>query len=201
MEQGANNNIIAECKRKKKDKEPAVFYADHMEYKGESYKYGEMDTVSVYASAMRYGILLENFSGFIKMTFRDGRKLKWKINGNAFLGFGKNKLKRDYFANMYEACMLTFFKARAAEYLETIRNGGTVTIANVTVGANEISGKSGLKKATVPMPDVGGSEISSCFVRILAQDQTHTVVNPIASKFDNAVVLIPIVNALIGGNQ
>ena len=199
MEQGVGNTIIAECKRKKNDKAPAIFYADHMEYNGESYKYGEMDTVSLYASAMRYGILMENFSGFIKMTFRDGRKLKWKIAGNAFLGFGKNKLKREYYANMYEACMLTFFKARAAEYLQTIRSGGDVTIANVNVSATEISGKSGLKKASTPISQLGGAEIGSGFVRILQADQTHTAVNPIASKFDNAVVLIPIVNALISG--
>ena len=158
MEQGVGNTIIAECKRKKNDKAPAVFYADHMEYNGESYKYGEMDTVSLYASAMRYGILMENFSGFIKMTFRDGRKLKWKIAGNAFLGFGKNKLKREYYANMYEACMLTFFKARAAEYLQTIRSGGDVTIANVNVSATEISGKSGLKKASTPISQLGGAD-------------------------------------------
>ena len=96
MEQGVGNTIIAECKRKKNDKAPAVFYADHMDYDGASYNYGDMDTVSMYASGMRYGgILAENFSGFIKMTFRDGRKLKWKIAGNSFLGIGKIKLKKD----------------------------------------------------------------------------------------------------------
>lgn len=202
MEQVNNgeNGVIGVCRRKKNDKDPVVFYTDHLVMKGQTVKYTDVDTISLYAYTMKSGILFANFSGFIKFKLRDGKKLNWKIGGLSFVGLGSIKLKKELFGDMYEACLSTVISTRAAEYLTQINNGGTITIGNVSVNANTISGKAGLKKTEVPVTQIGGADLSSCNVSIYGTDMQRTVVNPVPSKIDNAVCLIPIMRTLAARN-
>lgn len=206
MEQvtNANEAVIAVCKSKKNDKDPVVFYADRFVMKGQTIPYADVDTISVYAYSTKYSFLCENFTSWIKMKLRNGQKLKWKSAGMSMFGLGSLKLKKEFYSDMYEACSVTVINARAAEYIGQIRNGGSVTIGYVTVTKNSVSGKSGLKKAEIPMSDIGGADYTGGFVRILQKDMQHTAVNPIACHLDNAVCLIPIIKALVadqGGAQ
>ena len=203
MEQVNNgeNGVIGVCRRKKKDKDPVVFYADHLVMKGQTVNYADVETISLYASTMKYGILCANFSGWIKFKLRDGKKLKWKVGAVSFAGLGSIKLKKELFGDMYEACLSTVISTRAAGYLAEINNGGTVTIGSISVNANSVAGKAGLKKTEVPMTQVGGADIGSCNICIYGTDMQRTVINPMPSTIDNAVCLIPIIRALAARNQ
>lgn len=195
-----NSAVLAVCGRKKNDKNPVVFYPDRMTFNGETILYSDVEVINIYASSTEYNFIFENYSGFIKIKLRDGRKLKWKVGGNALFGIGKVKVKKEYFAAMYEACLATFVKTRAASYLNDIRLGGTVTIAHLTINAHEITGKSGLKTITLPFSELGGAELSGGYVRINRIGKHLAAFNTSTTNQDNAICLLFIVNSLVAGN-
>ena len=195
-----NSSVMAVCNRKKNDKNPVIFYPDRMTFNGETILYSDVEIINVYSSSTEYNFIFETYSGYVKIKLRDGRKLKWKVGGSALFGIGKVKTKRQYFAQMFDACLATFIKTRAASYLNDIRLGGTVTIAHLTINANEITGKSGLKTITLPFSEIGGAEIVGGSVRINRIGKHLAAFNTSQSHIDNAICLLFIINSLAAGS-
>lgn len=209
MEENLNavNNgdgVIAVCNRKKNDKSPATFYADRVVIDGVTVPYADVDVINMYGSSTTYSFFYANFSGYVKLKLRDGRKLKWKTGGVAFLGLGGYKTKRQLFNEMFSVCMNTLVKARAAAYLAEIRNGGTVNIAGVAINSTGIAGKVAFKSVSIPFTEIGGVDIASGYVRTYRTDNKNAV-GAIAMQTDNAVCLVPIIETLMaqarGGAQ
>lgn len=196
-----NSSVMAICGRKKNDKNPVIFYPDRMTFNGETILYSDVEIINIYGSSTEYNFIFETYSAYVKIKLRDGRKLKWKVGGWALFGIGKIKTKREYFAAMYEACLATFVKTRAASYLNDIRLGGTITIAHLTINAHEITGKSGLKTITLPISELGGAEIVQGSVRIDKIGKNRAAFNTSMTSIDNAICLLFIVNSLVAGNQ
>lgn len=205
MEQVTNgaNGEICVCPRKKNDKSPAVFYADRVTIDGKTVMYSDVAKISIYGVSTTNDVVFETYSAYVKLTTKDGKKMKWKTGGSSFAGFGGKKLKqkKEYFYNIFEACMNTVVRSIAAEQLSVINNGGTVTIAGITIGAKEITGKHVLKKKTIPISEVGGCRVTGGNVFIYGPEREEDILfNGSVISLDNAVCLVPIVNSLVAAN-
>lgn len=201
VNEAGNNGILAVCKRKKNDKSPATFYADRMIFAGETVLYSDVETINLYASSTTWNFFFESYSGYVKIALRNGKKFKWKTGGSAVFGIGGVKKKKEFFRDMYAASLSTFVNARAMQYLEQIRRGETVAIAGVTLNAQEASGKSGLKKVSWPIAELTNAEIVNGSVYIGKTGKPDRAFNFIPSNADNAICLIPLINALAAGNN
>lgn len=188
--------LIAVCNRKKNDKSPAKFYADKAIINGETVSYADVDVINMYGSTTTYSFFYANFSGYVKLKLRDGRKLKWKTGGAAFLGLGSYKTKKQLFAGMYDVSMKTLVKARAEAYLNEIRNGATVNIAGVAINSNGIAGKVAFKSVSVPFTEISGCDVASGYVRTYRTDNKNAV-GAVAMQLDNAVCLVPVIETLV----
>ena len=111
-------------------------------------------------------------------------------------GIGKAKMKQELYHAMFEVCMETIVKARAARYLEEIHSGRTVTIAKMNINSRDLTGKSFLKEVTVPFTELSDVELWRGQIQIKNKEDKWAVNSPMTSQ-DNAICLMPVIQTLI----
>ncbi|MBO4280422.1 MAG: hypothetical protein J5872_01050 [Lachnospiraceae bacterium] len=198
MTQQNTDGALAVCLRKKNDKTPVVFYADRMNFKGETILYSDVESISITASHTAYSILFEVYSGICKLRLKDGRKLKWKTGSWGLFGINGIKRKKGYFAQFYAALLATVAKKVSADYISQIKLGGTVKIGGITLTPTEISGKRAMKSISLPYSEIAGANVYSCNVYINKKEKNRSAFNAIPLNVNNAICLLYIVNSLVG---
>lgn len=197
-----NGGVLAVCPKKKKDKSPVVFYKDRMTFKGETILFSDIDSVCMNSDHTVYNVLFEYYSAYVKFRLKDGRKLKWSLTGFGAFGLGRIKTKKEYYHLMAEASIATIARILAASYINQIKLGGSITIANITISPSEISGKHGIgrKVKTLPLSDIYKADICNGNLYIYGQDG-KAVFNCIQLSYDNAICLLYIINSLVAKTE
>jgi len=197
MNQSADG-VLAVCNRKNNDKHPTTFYADRVTVGEDTVQYSDIETINLYGAETTTNLFFKDYSAYMVLKTTEGKKLKWKTAGVSVFGIGGVKVKRQLFANLFITAMNTVVRDRAQRYLKQILNGAAVTIGNISVNSREITGKSGFKKVvTVPISELGNSEVEAGVVKIYKNDMEKYAVNAVSIQEDNAVCLVPIIRTLI----
>ena len=194
-----NGGVLAVCPKKKKDKNPVVFYKDRMTFKGETIMYSDVDVLTMSSDHTVYNVLFEYYSASVKFRLKDGRKLKWSLNGFGAFGLGGIKTKIEHYGLMVEACVATIARVLSASYINQVKLGGTITIANITISPTEVSGKHGIgrKMNAVPLTEISKADLYNGSLYIYGADG-KAVFNAVQLSYDNAICLLFVINSLVG---
>lgn len=192
------DGVLATCVRKKNDKSPVVFYADRMNFNGETILYSDVESISIASSHTAYNVIFETYSGICKFRLKNGRKLKWKTGSWGFLGLHSIKRKKEYFSQFFGAVLATAAKKVAADYISQIKLGGTVKIGGITLTPTEVSGKHAMKSITLPYSEISGATLSSGNIYINKVEKNRSAFNAMSLSINNAICLLYIINSLVG---
>lgn len=198
MTQQNADGVLATCISKKNDKTPVVFYADRMNFKGETILYSDVETIRFASSHTAYSLLFETYSGICNLRLKDGRKLKWRTGSWGFLGIHSIKRKKELYSEFFRAILATVAKKIAADYISQIKLGGTVKIGAITLTPTEISGKHAMKSITLPYSEISGANLGSGNIYVNKVEKNRSAFNAMPLSVDNAICLLYIVNSLCG---
>ena len=197
MTQQNAEGVLAVCSRKKNDKSPVVFYADRMNFKGETILYSDVETIRTYGSHTSYNLLFETYSSYFQFRLKDGRKLKWKVGSWGFFGINSIKRKKEYYAQFWAACVATVVKSVAAGIIQQIKMGSTVKIGGITISPTDISAKHGLKTISIPFTEIKDADAYHGSIYIHKHDGKNAF-NCVMTAVDNAICLLYIINSMTG---
>jgi len=120
--------------------ESLVFHDDHVEFKGQSLRYDQIESLVMdgrwdfEAGHMPAG---SGFTGFVTFSMRDGGRHKVVINETTIFGIsvilGNPRNSHELFVPLFEAVYSILAKSVAQRFIHAIRQGQTVEVAGLLI--------------------------------------------------------------------
>lgn len=191
--------------------ETAKFYTDRVEFKGKVVKYDQIKSLSVNAELTTHRVnfipMGRSFSGYVRFDMNDGKKVAINLNAMSILGIpfgGRPKKKAELFPELFEATYTIIAKSMAQKYIDSIRGGASVEVADLIIdsrGAKKAKPKAKEKDEIIISKD----NYERCQLlkgyRMAVVNKTGTAAWESYSRDNKDVLLIPyILDATFGDN-
>jgi hypothetical protein len=147
---GQSSQLLAEVNLKSSS--TIKFFSDRVEWGANCVRYGDiayMDTYGATTTGYAAIIFYSYFTGYIRFTLTDGRKLKINLGGFSLYGIGTTRSAKKRYPPIFQAAYKYIAAPLADRALAAINAGHTVTIAGVEVSRERAVFKKLLKREPV----------------------------------------------------
>jgi len=186
----------------KSNGEPALFFEDHVEFAGNTFKYCDiavMDTRAVESTGYALIFWWGDFSGHIRFTLANGYQAKIKVYGFNFWSVGGKRSARKRWPPLFGAAYQIVAKAMAAGVLARIRNGEHVDLAGIDISRDGAVCKKLMKREPIHITrdNFGACGLDGYNVRII--DKYGNKLLATSDNAPNALLLPYVLTTLFGG--